>query len=334
VPLPSGTVERWFSRGWFAAIQPPVTAASNLTSVAWLDLIILATAGALVLWLGLGLPRLLRRGRLRAIGTAVMTTATIVASVYVLFLALWGLNYRRAPVTAGLDFDTGRVTAAGVSAAALRAVESVNRLYEPPTSDERSGEARMLAELEPAFRRAQQALGGLPGTRPGRPKRTLLAPFFRWASVDGMMNPLALEVLVNSDLLPAERPFVVAHEWAHLAGYAQESEASFVGWVTCLQGSRPAQYSGWLAMYIHLVRALSPEDRKDIVSRLGDGPREDLRAITARLSTSRPAVRTASWRAYDRFLKANKVESGVRSYDEVVRLVVGTRLPEPLTPNP
>ena len=33
------------------------------------------------------------------------------------------------------------------------------------------------------------------------------------------------------DLLPFERPFVLAHEWAHLAGHADEAEASAVaGW--------------------------------------------------------------------------------------------------------
>ena len=50
-----------------------------------------------------------------------------------------------------------------------------------------------------------------------------------------MINPFGLEVLVNPDLLPFERPFVAAHEWAHLAGYADESEASFVGWLTCMR---------------------------------------------------------------------------------------------------
>ena len=66
---------------------------------------------------------------------------------------------------------------------------------------------------------------------PGRLKRTLFGPYFRWTGVDGMVDPFGLEVLVNPDLLPWERPFVAAHEWAHLAGFADEAEASFVGWL-------------------------------------------------------------------------------------------------------
>ena len=45
-----------------------------------------------------------------------------------------------------------------------------------------------------------------------------MTPFFTWTGVDGMINPLALESIVHPDLLPFERPFVLAHEWAHLAG--------------------------------------------------------------------------------------------------------------------
>ena len=33
----------------------------------------------------------------------------------------------------------------------------------------------------------------------------------------------------------------------------------------------------------------------------------------------------AGWRVYNQYLKANRVESGTRSYTEVVRLILGTR---------
>ena len=37
------------------------------------------------------------------------------------------------------------------------------------------------------------------------------------------------------------------------------------------------------------------------------------------------AVSLVAWRAYDTYLRAQRVESGVRNYGEVVRLLVGTR---------
>jgi hypothetical protein len=179
--------------------------------------------------------------------------------------------------------------------------------------------------LAPAFAEAQRALGAAHLATAGRPKVSILSPFFRLASVDGMINPLGLEVLVNPEVLPVERPFVVAHEWGHLAGWARESEASFVGWVTCLQGDELARYSAWLDLYFRVSGDLPPARARVIASDLGEGPRRDLVAINARLAHAQPVLQRASWAVYDRFLKANRVPEGIRSYDEAVTLLAGTR---------
>ena len=61
--------------------------------------------------------------------------------------------------------------------------------------------------------------------------------------------------------VPIERPFVVAHEWAHLAGYADESEANFVAWLTGLMGTKQLQDSGWLGIYDYALGAMAPPRR-------------------------------------------------------------------------
>jgi hypothetical protein len=139
---------------------------------------------------------------------------------------MWGLNYRRLPVTSGLDFDSARVTPASVDALGTRTVAELNRLHArahaalpaEPTL------AAVRVRLAPAFAEAQRAIGSAHLATPGRPKWSVVSPFFRLAGVDGMVNPLGLEVLVNPELLPIERPFVVAHEWGHLADGAGTTE--------------------------------------------------------------------------------------------------------------
>ena len=67
--------------------------------------------------------------------------------------------------------------------------------------------------------------------------------------------------------------------------------------------------------------------------RLAPGPRDDLRAIEDRVSRSAsPALSAAGWTVYDKYLKANRVDAGARSYAEVVRLVAGTRFGPDWTP--
>ena len=43
-------------------------------------------------------------------------------------------------------------------------------------------------------------------------------------------------------------------------------------------------------------------------------------------------LQQASWRAYDHYLRANRVREGVRSYSEVVNLILRTRFDEGWTP--
>src|SRR6185436_2310906 len=80
-----------------------------------------------------------------------------------------------------------------------------------------------------------------------------------------------------------EQPFVAAHEWAHLAGYANESEASFVGFLTCMHSAAPAAYSGWLFLYWQVYGEVSAADRRQLASLLDEGPRGDINAIAERV---------------------------------------------------
>ncbi len=63
-----------------------------------------------------------------------------------------------------------------------------------------------------------------------------------------------------------------------------------------------------------------------MAERLQPGPGADLREMTDRIARQvNPAASRAGYAVYDRFLKANRVEAGVRSYNEVLRLLLGVR---------
>ena len=145
-----------------------------------------------------------------------------------------------------------------------------------------------IEQLRQAFVDVQRMLTDAPAATPGRLKATLFGPYFRWTGVDGMINPFGLEVLPNPDLLPFERPFIAAHEWAHLAGYADESEASFVGWLTCMHAGVPARYSGWLFLYWQINGEVDAAARARLCKRSVRAPREDIDG-DRRTPSARPA---------------------------------------------
>ena len=330
VPTPAAWVERVYSTGFYPWFQRVMTPMSNVVPFAVLDVLIvggLLAAGTVVIrrhWN--------EQPRVQGMVRVLVDVSAVVAAVYLVFLIAWGLNYRRVPLTTQLDFESDRIDPAAVQRLAEEAVRQANALHDRATAIGWPELAALPERLGPAFARVQQRLPAHGSAMPGIPKPTLLGTYFRRAAVDGMVDPFFLEVLVNTDVLPFERPFVVAHEWAHLAGFADESEASFVGWLVCLDGDVASQYSAWLSLYPTVLRSLPRSNQTAVDAAVAPGPRAHLVLMRERWERSTPAVRRVGTRVYDGFLRANRVESGVASYDLVVRLMLGTRFVDGWTP--
>ena len=325
LPMSDILVERVYSQDLYPWLQRFVTLFSNSVSFAVFDLLFVGILMVLVLVVTRGLRSSEQVGRFRRARLIVVRTSVVISLVYIIFLLAWGLNYRRVPLREKLDFDTSRVTLQTLESLAVVAADELNVLY--PIASRRGWPplSALPDNLGPAFQSTQRTLGSESTVIVGRPKHSVLTTYFNWSAIDGMLNPFFLEVLINENILPFERPSVIAHEWAHLAGYADESEASFVGWLACLQGSISSQYSGWLMIYARVSQQLPRESLTRIQSSLSEGPRKHLKAIALRLNRAIPNVRLVSRQVYDRFLKANRVKEGIESYDGVVTLVIGTR---------
>jgi hypothetical protein len=319
VPIDPALVERWYSTTLYRSFQPHLTLLSSLVPFALLDV----GVGLIVLALAWAFARDWRSaGVLRALAGTLWRTAITVAIVYLLFLVTWGLNYRRVPLEQKLDFDRARITHDAALALATRAVEEVNAGHAAAHAGTFNAEA-----LEYAFIDAVRLVGTPSPPMTARPKRSLAGFYFRYAAIDGMTVPVFLEIILNPDLLAVERPSVLAHEWAHLAGYADESEASFIAWIAGTRGSDPvARYSAWLDTYGLAYSAL-PRALRAKVPPLDEGPRSDLAAIRARYARSSPAVRRVARDAYDSYLRANRIEEGIDNYAVALQLMLGSRLP-------
>jgi Protein of unknown function (DUF3810) len=323
-PLPPALVERYYSDGFYPRLQAHVTSWSNETPVAIFDFILAILIGALGALLWRGTSRALRQRSFIVWLRGLAAIATLLAITYIWFQASWGLNYARQPLEASIGYDRSRVTATAVRALAERAVTETNNAYASGHSSGFPEVHDVPPALVRAFHAIEQRLGRTRPTVPGRPKYTVLAPLFRIDGTDGMNAPFMLETLLNPDLTPAERPAVLAHEWAHLAGYAPEDDASFVGMLAALGADPGARYSAWMTLTWETVGQVPRDDRKRLLSMLQDGPRRDQQAIAARLASRIELIERASWATYDRYLKAQGVPEGIRSYSRVVELLIGS----------
>jgi hypothetical protein len=326
VPLSPLWIERFYSTAVYPHIQRLLTPLSNHLPFAMLDLLLVVIVSATIGFLA----RAIRDAwRMRSVGRLASTLwhlAAAGAALYLIFLGVWGLNYRRVRMTDRLVIERAAPSSEDVIQLGLMAVGQLNSLYSAAHAVQPRPPEWQDASLRRSFEQILHALSDAPDTEPGRLKHSLLGPYFRWTGVDGMVNPFGLEVIVNPDLLPFERPFIAAHEWAHLAGYGDESEANFIGWLTSMRASPAAQYSGWFYLYWQISGEVNAAERERLNMALAEGPRGDINAVIGRLRRGEvPALQAASWKIYDKYLKANRVESGVRSYGEVVNLILRAR---------
>jgi hypothetical protein len=323
LPLPAGLIER-YSAGPYVGVQRTLTAASNRLPFALLDPFIVFVV---VIWAVLAWRDLRAARRWRGVGAILVRSVVWAGAIYLLFFAVWGLNYRRVPLVQKLEYNASAVTPEAALAAARIAVDRLNTLHAPAHAAGWPQGDAVDVSLAAAFARAAAEARLASSTTPGRPKTSLLDWYFRRSGTDGMTDPFFLETLLASSLLPFERPFVIAHEWSHLAGIGDEGEANFVGWLTCVRGGPAAQYSGALFLYRELASAVPATERPSLAAALASGPLADLRAIRRRYEREvNPRLSELGWRMYDSYLRANRVEAGAASYGEVVKLVLGVRL--------
>ena len=332
-PTRPQSIEGWYSTAAYPRLERALTPLSNGLPFALLDLLLVLVVVVVVTSVGSAARVAWRTRAFGRLGRTLGHVAAGAALIYVLFLLLWGFNYRRVQMPDRLVLDRDRPMPEQVVELGMMAVGQMNTLYAAAHTEGPAVPEWQDAELRSAFADVQRALSDAPQVEPGRLKHSLLGPYFRWTGVDGMVNPFGLEVIANPDLLPFERPFVAAHEWGHLAGYANEAEANFVGWLTCIRAAPRHQYSGWLYLYWQISGEVNAEERGKVNAALAEGPRRDVNAVIARLRGGEiPALQKASWQVYDKYLKANRVEAGLRSYGEVVTLLLRARFDPGWTP--
>jgi hypothetical protein len=279
----------------------------------------------LVAYRGFRLLQVVRqRGLPAAMSEGLRRGLRLVSLLIVVFFVVWGFNYRRQPLEAALpDEASARARTAAVVAAFDGANALAGRLRRAVMAAGELSLAQVAEQLREPMAAALVELKRPLIRTPSRPKHAVFVqPFFERAGYDGMVNPLALETILHRDLLPYERPFVLAHEWGHLAGHADEAEASAVGWLACMKGGPEFAYSASLYLIMQTQRVLPPDDRRKALGRLHPGVREDLAAIADRLTAEDPRVQRAAERVYDEYLRANRVADGTASYGRALQIIL------------
>jgi hypothetical protein len=249
---------------------------------------------------------------------ALSRTVAGVAVVYLWFMISWAFGYARVPLTDKIVVHESRTDEDSVNRLADRVIDELTR-DAPPAHAEHLNDAAAAARLQPRFEATIRRLGDAATFAPPRLKPTLFQPLFRASATTGFTDPWTHEVNLDASLFAVERPAIFAHEWSHLAGFNDESEANFIAVIACTTATDPLlRYSGWLLVWSNMPQNVHPTHR---IGRLAYA---DLAAIRARyLKNVNRQVEHASRAAYNGYLKSNHVKAGYASYGIFIRWLTG-----------
>jgi hypothetical protein len=312
----SDMVEHYYSMGIYPFIAKTFSFFSNLIQfslwdVFWVLIILLVVCGLV----------LVAFKRIR-FGWYALRTVQLLAMLYSFFYIVWGYNYFRPKIEKRISWESPKADEVIFKSILDSIIRQTNINYIPVSF---ADYAKIDSLVEDSYRTHCTELGiGYPnGTR--RPKTMLFSSFFLKLGVNGYFGPFFNEIHLDYYLLPMDYPFVLAHEKAHQFGITSEAEANLVAFVICVKsGDLRLKYSGYQSLLFYFLKDASQmKEYRDYFNKIDKRVLGDLRfrqkyyqgLENKNLSKMQTAVNNA-------YLKANKIERGVKNYDQVVSLVI------------
>ncbi|MBN1441171.1 MAG: DUF3810 family protein [Planctomycetes bacterium] len=326
-PPPAGVVDAVYSRTVYRLLAAVLVPVGDLVpfSLSLLALLLFTLLlPGLLLWRAL---RLWREKADRAVRTwcafAARTAIVWVVVGYSGFLLLWGGNYQRLPIEETLALGDEPVEAADLEALAEDFVTVLETEALAPQKPDVDG--ALLAVRDSLARRIDQWYGAAP--RIPRRVKTLPRGWLLTFGTSGVTLIPFLEAHVDGALPDPLLVAVAAHELAHSAGLARESDAELAGLLAAwTSGNAFARYAAALIGYSRCCWQLSSEVTRRLTPRVPDRAKEDLAAMVRITQTYRiPSLSRLQSKVYDIYLRSQKVEDGIRNYSKAVTLLARAR---------
>lgn len=294
------------------------------------EVLIAAGLGILALYLAaLAGDLVRRRERFQILYTRLLALACAALSLYAAFCLLWGVNYYADGFQEKAGLYGRPVTAAELADTTAYFAGELNRLSGSVARDGDGTFAvprRVIYDAAPEIYRGAEERYPFLAMEDGRPKEAAFSRGMSRAKFTGFYFPLTGEITLNGHSPACLLPATIAHELSHCRGIASEQECNFLAVLACEESGNAAYaYSGALLAFIHLSNALHDADRaawEGIHAGLDQTVRADLRENNGYWAQFESPAAEVSQTMYDRFLKGYGESRGIRSYGEVVDLLV------------
>lgn len=332
LPLFPRFTEYVWVRGVFRILSYPLTLFMSLFPFSVTELVVVLGIPAVAVLLVVFIVRLIRHAdRRRIAGRGARFTVWCLSLALLLFMVMDGGNFSRLSATELFGLREGSYDAAFLQAVTADLAQKASTAREAVAEDE-NGCMQLSASKAATLRAADDCYAALRSTFPflqsgvRRVKAVTLSHLWSYTGYTGVYCPWLSEVSINTDVPVSEWGHTAAHEIAHTMGFAREDACNFAAYLACISSDDPDFiYSGYLAAFTYCANALHGYDTaayRSVLSTLSDGVRRDLVQRSSYWKQFSGQVMDSSQSFNDAFIKANGVESGILSYDEMVSLIL------------
>jgi len=253
------------------------------------------------------------------------------AIIYILFQLNWGLNYHKNNVINKLY---------GIEQYDFNQLVKVTKLFVEKTNiihNKLSKSDTIAADLnynyELVFNESIKAVNNLDfDNKINLPKqikikRSLFSTPLSYIGFSGYINPFTLEAQINNNVPELFMPVTTSHEISHLQGYAKENEANFIGILASVNSKNLfLSYSGNIQALRYLLNEVRKQDKKEsqkIIQKINKGVLKNISNAEKKINKYSNPFEPYIKEIYGFYLKANNQKDGIKSYNQVVGLLVG-----------
>lgn len=245
-----------------------------------------------------------------------------------IFYLSWGLNYFRQPLAEQLHLSQKKYTAEQLIKVTDTLIKQANSLqYQITNSDSIAVEIpysfdHILNKTPIGYQKIASYIKvkyRVPCIKP-----SLFSTQISYMKVSGYLNPFTGEAQVNKLYPKVFLPSIASHEVAHQLGFAPENEANFLGYLAA--SHHPDLYFKYAAtidaLYYFLIELKQYDSDlfKEYLKKINIGILKNYKEAQNFHKRYRFPINFS--KTYDAYLKLNQQKSGIKSYNEMVSLVI------------
>jgi hypothetical protein len=328
-------IEKFYSSFFYKIIATILSSVTRLLPFSIAEVIIISFPAFALWYISKTILHLykFKNKRLGILRNSVLNIFAAVGLIYFSIQLLWGFNYQRLTLDKIFQLNVGESSSEELAQLCEILVNNSNLLRQNIKENQQGvmelpyDTKYILKTAHLGYDKASMQYVKLKGNY-GTPKGILLSTPMCYTGITGFYFPFTNEANVNMAEPVSFLPFTTAHEMAHQRGFAKEDEANYIAYIACI--NHPDinfQYSGTLSALSYSLNALSRSDAqkyKEMILTCSKGVLNDLKYNQKFWEGYSGTIDKISDKVNDTYLKSQNQQSGIKSYGEMVDLLLAT----------